>query len=135
MKRYFLGLFISLLLSNNLFSQEIEKNLKLVGIISRDTIISSGSRKLRLTVPNGRVWKVQNIYTASFDTNGNGAGSSITIEVNGIMIDYYPSSSFYSYNKTQIWLNSGDNIIISGDKYIVPPIFQCRFLAFEYILE
>ena len=134
MKRYFFALFISMLFCSNLFSQNIEKNLKLVGFFSRDTSISSGQKKLRLQVPEGKIWKIENIFISATNSIGSFASISYFVIINGVKV--ITAQYSYSFSNNSIWLKSGDIIELTCDpNYNIPEVFNCRISAFEYIME
>jgi hypothetical protein len=131
MIKTFLSLIFILIIYSFSFSQTIEKNLKLVGFDSIDSITRAGvgGQTPIFTVPSGKIWKIENIICTT----------NCLVFVNGkeiiraANIGSTPTYTCYNPN-TSLWLKSGDRIAFS----LISPNsvdMRSKFSYFEFVLE
>jgi hypothetical protein len=119
-------------------AQNVEKNLKLVGMVTRDTLISlepGTFAEFQYQVPEGKIWKIENLIFGY--NNLTGITPQYEIKINnslllgGTMNQYPPFLKDY----LPLWLNSGDVLKITNyfNAYQYP--FNFRLAGFEFVME
>ena len=136
MKRLFVILLCNICIYS--YAQTVEKNLKLVGMVTRDTVInlsgSGSSAEFQYKVPEGRVWKVENL-SIGYD-NYYGVNPRFEIKINSILVISGIVNQYSPYIKDflPLWLNSGDILKITNYFQNNNPL-NFRLAGFEFMME
>ena len=116
-------------------AQTTEKNLKLVGMITRDTSLpTTFPFEFNYQVPEGKIWKIDNLLFRGYNSSYIG----IQIMINeSVIFNNVVLTSYNELNNSPLWLNSGDVITIksTSSSVSVPNFYNFRMAGFEFVLE
>ena len=114
MKRIFLFFFFAIVACLSTQKSLAQGNLQFNRVISTSLVLNAGQSSSLITVPAGKVWKIESI-TANVSGNSNH-----TYEINGNALAIFPISSPPEINYGK-WLKAGDTFKVSNSPYGANP--------------
>ena len=118
-------------------AQNVEKNLKLVGMVTRDTVtnlVGFGSTEFQYQVPEGKIWKIENL-SVGYDSY-TGVTPRFEIKINNTLLigGFVSTNPPFIKDYLPLWLNSGDVIKVMHLYNNAYP-FNFRLAGFEFVME